>query len=132
MSIDLANGDCVFVSVMRWVEGEHADEKITEDQVYKELAKLHTVSQVFQLPPEFTRPIWGEDSFKQSMARLREHYHRFLTDEEFVLYQGRIAIPIPAFIKCLGITPCGASVVFFHAIFQIATHIVVAVDKEIV
>ncbi|MBG9945449.1 phosphotransferase [Brevibacillus formosus] len=90
VSIDLANGDCVFVSVMRWIEGKHADEKIAEDQVYKEgvlLAKLHTVSQGFQLPPEFTRPIWGEDSFKRSMARLREHSHRFLTDEEFMLYQ---------------------------------------------
>ncbi|ASJ53966.1 hypothetical protein BP422_10695 [Brevibacillus formosus] len=72
------------------LDGEHADEKITEDQVYKEgvlLAKLHTVSQDFQLPPEFARPIWGEDSFKQSMSRLREHYQQFLTDEEFVLYQ---------------------------------------------
>ncbi|UIO40129.1 phosphotransferase [Brevibacillus brevis] len=90
VSIELANGDCVFVSVMCWVEGEHVDEKITEEQVYKEgvlLAKLHTVSPDFQLPPEFARPIWGEDSFKQSMTRLAEHYHRFLTDEEFELYQ---------------------------------------------
>lgn len=90
VSIDLANGDCVGVSVMRWVEGEHADEELSEDQVYKEgvlLAKLHTASQDFQLTPEFARPIWGEDSFKEAMARLTEHYQRFLTDEEFELYE---------------------------------------------
>ncbi|TQK53502.1 Ser/Thr protein kinase RdoA (MazF antagonist) [Brevibacillus sp. AG162] len=90
VSIDLANGDCVFVSVMHWVEGEHVDEELSEDQVYKEgvlLAKLHTVSRDFQLTPEFARPIWGEDSFKQSMTHLKEHYQRFLTDEEFELYQ---------------------------------------------
>ncbi|MCC8436569.1 phosphotransferase [Brevibacillus sp. M2.1A] len=90
VSIKLANGECVFVSVMRWVKGEHTDKELTEEQVYKEgvlLAKLHTVSQHFQLTPEFARPIWGVDSFKHAMTRLTEHYHRFLTEEEFELYQ---------------------------------------------
>lgn len=90
VSIELAGGECVFVSVMRWVEGEHAEEEISQDQVYKEgvlLAKLHTASEDFQLSPEFACPVWGADSFQHSMTRLTEHYDRFLTDEEFELYQ---------------------------------------------
>lgn len=90
ISIEIENGDCVHVSVMRWVDGEHAEEELTDDQVYKEgilLAKLHQVSQDFKIPSGFERPIWDVQSFSGSMTRLKEHYHTFLTDEQFTQYE---------------------------------------------
>jgi Ser/Thr protein kinase RdoA (MazF antagonist) len=79
-----------YASIMRWVEGEHARGSLTEDQIYKEgilLAKLHQASQDFELNSNFVRPVWGEQSFCQSMAHLTQYYNRFLSDAEFQLYQ---------------------------------------------
>ncbi|MBP1989690.1 phosphotransferase enzyme family protein [Paenibacillus eucommiae] len=90
VSIELDNDYHSHASLMCWVEGEHAKEGITENQSYKEgilLAKLHQVSQNFELTPGFERPVWGEQSFRQAMIRLTQNYDRFLTDAEFQLYQ---------------------------------------------
>lgn len=90
LSIELDNGCYTYASLMRWVDGEHVSGGFTEDQIYKEgilLAKLHQVSQDFELTPGFKRPVWGEHSFRQAMIRLTQHYNRFLTDAEFQLYQ---------------------------------------------
>ncbi|OMD30145.1 phosphotransferase enzyme family protein [Paenibacillus odorifer] len=88
--VEQGNGEGVYASLMRWVEGEHANERLTEEQIYKEgvlLAKLHKAAQELELPSGFNRPVWDEHSFRKAMLRLKLHYHCFLTDDEFVLYQ---------------------------------------------
>jgi Ser/Thr protein kinase RdoA (MazF antagonist) len=88
--IDLENGSRLYASLMRWVVGLHGSGEFTEDQVYQEgvlLAKLHQVSQQFEVPSNFVRPEWGEQSFRLAMDRLAQHYDKFLTDQEFLLYQ---------------------------------------------
>ncbi|WP_339315713.1 phosphotransferase [Paenibacillus sp. FSL R10-2734] len=88
--VEQGNGEGVYASLMRWVEGEHANEGLTEEQIYKEgvlLAKLHKAAQELELPAGFNRPVWDEHSFRKAMLRLKLHYHCFLTDDEFVLYQ---------------------------------------------
>ncbi|GIP22624.1 phosphotransferase enzyme family protein [Paenibacillus sp. J22TS3] len=90
VTVDQENGSHVYATLMRWVEGEHESGELSEDQVYKEgilLANLHQVSQQFEAPSNFTRPVWGEQSFRQSMERLAQYYDGFLTDAEFSLYQ---------------------------------------------
>nr|WP_208414594.1 phosphotransferase [Paenibacillus castaneae] len=90
VTVDQENGLRVYASLMRWVEGVHESGGYSEDQIYKEgvlLAKLHQASQSFEIPSNFTRPVWGEQSFKQAMERLTQHYDKFLTDAQFSLYQ---------------------------------------------
>lgn len=51
--VEQGNGEGVYASLMRWVEGEHAKENLTEEQIYKEgvlLAKLHKAAQELELP----------------------------------------------------------------------------------
>ncbi|GAA3407692.1 phosphotransferase enzyme family protein [Paenibacillus hodogayensis] len=88
--IDQENGSHVYASLMRWVEGVHESEGFSEDQIYKEgilLANLHQASQQFEIPSNFTRPVWGEQSFRQALERLAQHYDKFLTDAEYALYE---------------------------------------------
>jgi len=80
----------VYASLIRWVEGMHGSGEYSEDRVYKEgvlLAHLHQASQQFEIPSNFTRPVWGEQRFRQAMERLAQHYDNFLTETEFSLYQ---------------------------------------------
>ncbi|MFF2885915.1 phosphotransferase enzyme family protein [Paenibacillus sp. NPDC057967] len=84
------NGTQVYASLMRWVEGEHEYGELSEEQLVQEgvlLAKLHQASQQFEIPASFTRPVWGEHSFRESMEHLEQHYDKFLTEAEFSLYQ---------------------------------------------
>ncbi|WP_240422118.1 phosphotransferase enzyme family protein [Paenibacillus periandrae] len=100
--INLENGYFSYASLMRWVEGVHASGGLTEDQIFREgmlLAKLHQESQNFELTSNFVRPIWGEESFRQSMTRLTKHYDRFLVDTEFQLYQSAAEKILSWFIK---------------------------------
>ncbi|MBH5318822.1 phosphotransferase [Paenibacillus sp. GSMTC-2017] len=90
VQIDHVDGTFNCVSLMRWVEGEHFDWPLTDEQAYKEgvlLANLHGTSQQFHIPSQFTRPIWGEESFHRSMHRFTKYYDTFLTDVDFALYQ---------------------------------------------
>lgn len=87
--VEMGNGENCYASLMRWVEGEHPSERLTEEQIYNEgvlLAKLHKAAQNLELPPGFNRPVWDEHSFRKAMTRLKLHYHSFLTDEEFEQY----------------------------------------------
>jgi len=84
------DGTQVYASLMRWVEGEHESGELSEEQAVREgelLAKLHQASRQFEVPANFTRPAWGEQRFRQSMEQLEQHYGKFLTEAEFVLYQ---------------------------------------------
>ncbi|WP_248928554.1 phosphotransferase enzyme family protein [Paenibacillus hamazuiensis] len=88
--IDLENGASFYAALLSWVEGEHPKRALTNEEVYREgilLAKLHRAAGEFAVPPGFARPVWGEESFRRSMARLTQYYDRFLTDAEFRLYQ---------------------------------------------
>ena len=90
VKIDQENGSYRIASLMRWVEGEHGSGGYSEDQIYSEgvlLANLHLASQQFEIPSNFKRPVWGEQSFRQAMERLAQHYDKFLSDAEFSLYQ---------------------------------------------
>lgn len=88
--VEFGDKDHLYASLMRWVEGEHASKKLTDEQIFKEgvlLAKLHRASQTLELPPGFNRPDWDEHSFRKAMIRLKLHYDCFLTDKEFAQYQ---------------------------------------------
>ncbi|WP_227011510.1 phosphotransferase enzyme family protein [Paenibacillus lutimineralis] len=93
VTIDRGDGYYAHASLMRWVEGAHVNSGITEGQAFKEgilLANLHSVAQDFEVPSNFERPVWGEQSFKEATTQLADYYHYFLTDAEYKLY--RLAI----------------------------------------
>ncbi|GIN71903.1 homoserine kinase [Bacillus sp. J14TS2] len=78
------------VTIMRWVEGEHAKEEFTDSCIYKMgvlMGRLHEVAASFSPPPGFVRPIWGADSFRLEMAKLERHYTRFLSEKSWGMYQ---------------------------------------------
>jgi len=84
------NGEEVYASLMRWVEGEHTNERLTDEQLYNEgvlLSKLHMAAQNLELPPGFNRPVWDEHSFRKALIRLHQHHDRFLTADEYIQYQ---------------------------------------------
>lgn len=88
--IDLEDGFYSYASLMRWVEGTLASGGLSDEQIFKEgilLAKLHKTSEAFELTPNFVRPHLGEQSFIRAMSRLNKYYDRFLSNEEFQLYQ---------------------------------------------
>lgn len=79
-----------FVTMMRWIEGEHASGAITEIQAYhmgQLMGKLHEASAGFTPSSFFVRPTWGADSFRGKMNRLERYHSCFLSPEGWVLYQ---------------------------------------------
>jgi Ser/Thr protein kinase RdoA (MazF antagonist) len=77
------------VTLMQWVEGKSVGGALTENQVWnmgKMMADLHTASARYQPPDGFKRPNWGVESFTRELAKLRQYYDRFLTDEAWKTY----------------------------------------------
>jgi Ser/Thr protein kinase RdoA (MazF antagonist) len=91
LEIDLDDGiggSCV--TLMRWIEGENGSGNLTDNRVFNigiMMAKLHQTGKSFVPPPDFTRPVWGEDSFRRDMIKLKQYYGVFLSDEAWKLYQ---------------------------------------------
>ncbi|GBF76805.1 hypothetical protein PA598K_05297 [Paenibacillus sp. 598K] len=82
-----------YVTMMRWVEGEHVQGELTDRSAYNMgvlMAKLHAAARTFTPPSEFARPNWGLDSFYREIAKLEQYYERFLSDEGWMLYQAAI------------------------------------------
>lgn len=79
-----------FITMMRWVEGEHASGAITESQAYhmgRLMGKLHEAAVNFIPPSDFVRPTWDADSFRRKMNRLKQYHSCFLSPEGWTLYQ---------------------------------------------
>lgn len=78
------------VTLMRWVDGEHAHDVITETQAYlmgQLMGRLHEAARGFVPSSNFVRPTWNADSFREKMGRLELYYSCFLSDESWALYQ---------------------------------------------
>jgi len=78
------------VTMMRWVEGEHATGEFTDSSAYNMgvlIGRLHAAAGNFNSPSNFVRPTWGVESFKRKMDKLENYYDRFLSEEEWKLYQ---------------------------------------------
>jgi Ser/Thr protein kinase RdoA (MazF antagonist) len=84
-------GQCVYVTMMNWVDGEHMDgNEVNERCAYRMgsmAANLHEATARFVPSVDFARPTWGEESFKVDMAKLRRYYTRFLSDQAWKTYQ---------------------------------------------
>jgi len=79
-----------YVTMMRWVQGEHATGDLTDSCAYhigEMMGKLHEAAGRFIAPSDFVRPTWGIESFKREMAKLERYYERFLSEEGWKLYQ---------------------------------------------
>lgn len=82
-----------YVSLMKWVEGEHRSGEFTDEQVKRigiMIGKLHETSARFEIPSDFVRPHWGSKRFSQRVAKLEQYYPRFLSDASWDLYQQAI------------------------------------------
>jgi len=78
------------VTLMKWVNGEHARESLTESQAFHVgtmIAKLHEAAASFERAAGFTRPTWGRESFKKAVAKLERYAHNFLSAASWLLYQ---------------------------------------------
>ncbi|BBH24269.1 hypothetical protein Back11_56140 [Paenibacillus baekrokdamisoli] len=79
-----------YVTMMRWIEGEHASGEFTDSCAYNMgvlMGRLHEVAASFVPPPDFVRPTWGADSFRREMIKLEQHYTCFLSGEAWKSYQ---------------------------------------------
>lgn len=79
----------LYVTVMRWVEGEHAEGILTESCVFKMgalVGRLHEMTGRFNPPPTFNRPVWGAESFISEMVQLERNYAGFLSDKAWRSY----------------------------------------------
>ncbi|WP_019639829.1 phosphotransferase enzyme family protein [Paenibacillus fonticola] len=79
-----------YVTMMRWIEGEHATGEFTDSQAYNMgvlIGRLHAAANDFNSPSDFVRPTWGVESFKRDMAKLERYYEHFLSKEGWKLYQ---------------------------------------------
>jgi Ser/Thr protein kinase RdoA (MazF antagonist) len=79
-----------WVTLMRWVEGEHLSGELTEGHVSnigKLIARLHEASDNFVPSAAFVRSSWDDKSFQGDLSRLEQHYSNFLSLEEFKLYR---------------------------------------------
>ncbi len=79
-----------YVTIMRWVEGEHVTGEFTDSSVYNIgvlMGRLHDAARSFKVPSDFVRPTWGVKSFKREMEKLEHYYKRFLSEKEWKLYQ---------------------------------------------
>ncbi|UHA75457.1 phosphotransferase enzyme family protein [Paenibacillus sp. 481] len=79
-----------YVTMMRWVEGEHASGDLTDSHVYKMgamIGRLHEASISFVPTADFVRPVWGADHFERKMMKLESYYGSFLSAEGWACYQ---------------------------------------------
>lgn len=79
-----------YVTMMRWIEGEHAIGEFTDSHAYNMgvlIGRLHAAANDFNSPSDFVRPTWGVESFKRDMAKLERYYEHFLSKEGWKLYQ---------------------------------------------
>ncbi|MGD0030878.1 phosphotransferase [Paenibacillus illinoisensis] len=79
-----------YVTVMKWVEGEHVKGEITGAMVTRMgelMGKLHEAVSGFHLPSNFVRPVWGADAFRSELVKLERYYNRFLSDQAWTEYQ---------------------------------------------
>lgn len=79
-----------YVTVMKWVDGVHAHERLTEDQAYQVgvlIARLHEVALGFESSSDFRRPIWGMNSYRKALAKLERYAGTFLSEVSWSLYQ---------------------------------------------
>ncbi|MGG3282364.1 phosphotransferase enzyme family protein [Paenibacillus solani] len=78
------------VTLMKWVNGEHTSESLTESQAFHVgvmIAKLHEAAIAFERPAGFTRPTWGLNSFREAIAKLGTYAHTFLSAASWLQYQ---------------------------------------------
>lgn len=83
-----------YISLMRWIEGQQLDGDITENQIYNTgvmMSKLHEASMKYVAPDHFLRPEWGITSFRDDVRKLELYYSRFLSDNDWSVYQSAIA-----------------------------------------
>lgn len=88
--VTLEDGVSFCVTLMRWLEGDHSDQALTDQQLLNMgalMAKFHEEATVFDPPSNFTRPTWGVDSFNGDMKRLEMSYGCFLSNEAWQSYQ---------------------------------------------
>ncbi|GGG72253.1 phosphotransferase enzyme family protein [Paenibacillus radicis (ex Gao et al. 2016)] len=79
-----------YVTLMRWVEGEHHNGEFTDSCVYNMgvmMGRLHDAAACFVPTSDFVRPAWGSESFRQEIAKLERYYSCFLSDEAWGKYQ---------------------------------------------
>ncbi|MFF2092233.1 phosphotransferase enzyme family protein [Paenibacillus sp. NPDC058174] len=79
-----------YVTMMKWVEGEHGSGEFTDSTVYNigvVTGRLHEAAARFTPPSDFVRPAWGADSFRKEMVKLKQYYSCFLSEEAWGKYQ---------------------------------------------
>lgn len=90
-----SGGQRYYATMLRWIEGERLDKRaLTAESVQKMgalLAKLHEASDDFCPSKDFTRPIWGGESFQRDWEHLQGYHQHFISDEAFELYTMAVA-----------------------------------------
>ncbi|MEK3876631.1 phosphotransferase enzyme family protein [Paenibacillus sp. FSL M7-0420] len=79
-----------YVTLMRWVEGEHAESSLPDEQLYAVgvmLAGMHEAGEQFVPSAEFTRPAWGADSFRKEWDKLEKYHTAMVSQASWALYQ---------------------------------------------
>ncbi|AWP28345.1 phosphotransferase enzyme family protein [Paenibacillus sp. Cedars] len=91
MKIDTDRGfRSPYVTIMRWMDGEHVIDKLTEVQAFQVgamIAGLHEAAIGFDWPSAFTRPTWGIDSYRTAVAKLERYAETFMSEVSWALYQ---------------------------------------------
>lgn len=79
-----------YVTLMRWVDGEHASGEFSDHTVHLMgvmMGRFHKATANFVPPSDFVRPVWGAESFSRQMAKLEQYYGCFLSGEAWRSYQ---------------------------------------------
>ncbi|WP_238655389.1 phosphotransferase enzyme family protein [Paenibacillus piscarius] len=83
-----------YVTLMRWVEGEHSAGNLPDEQLHAVgmmLATMHEAGEQFVPSAEFTRPAWGADSFRKNWDKLEKHLSVLVPEAWWKLYQAAAA-----------------------------------------
>ncbi|MEK3757110.1 phosphotransferase [Paenibacillus sp. FSL P4-0338] len=96
-----------YVTLMRWVEGEHSEGNLLDEQLYAVgvmLAGIHEAGKQFVPSGEFTRPVWGADSFRKEWDKLEKHHELMVPEAWWKLYQAA-AVKIPGELNAMAPDP---------------------------
>lgn len=103
-----------YVTLMRWVEGEHSAGNLPDEQLHAVgvmLAGMHEAGEQFIPSAAFTRPAWGADSFRKDWDKLEKHHSALVPEAWWKLYQAAAA-RIPGEFKAM--TPAPGSYGLIH------------------
>lgn len=82
-----SEGECLFVTVYHWVDGDLLTRPLTKDETIslaKLVADMHKQSMNWTIPDHFDRPVYHIENLLSSHTQLIKHLHTLMSEDDLI------------------------------------------------